>query len=70
MKNPANYKTASGLYRSVVKAVEKLQGVQKAWYIQNAAWTAENVFNDEKLAQQIRFLGIGKALVDELTPYN
>lgn len=70
MQNPANYKTAYGLYKAACSAVEKLTDIKKAWWIHNAIFIAEEVFKDKKLAKQIRNLNIGRADVDDLIPYN
>ncbi len=70
MQSPQNYKTSQWLYKAVIKALDTLHGVKKAWYIHNAIWTAENIFQDDKLTQQIRQLAVGKSSVHELISYN
>ncbi len=70
MQAPINYKTSSGLYKAACKAVTTLTGCKKGWWMNNAVWVAENIFNDNLLAQQIRNLNIGTANVDELIPYS
>lgn len=72
MKASTNYKTAFGLYRATMRALETLDGCKRGWWIQNAIQHAEasSGLNDPGLAKQLRDL-VGAAapqVVAQLQP--
>lgn len=58
MRNPTRYKTAFGLYKATIRALEELDGCKRGWWIQNAIQHAESPdgLNDSVLVKQLRNL--------------
>lgn len=58
MRAPTCYRTAFGLYKATIRALEELEGCKRGWWFQNAVAHAESEdgLNDPTLANQLRAL--------------
>jgi len=56
MRSAYDYKTSFGLYKSVIKAIERLDGCARGWYFANAKDHSLNGLKDVALHDQIKML--------------
>ena len=66
MRHPTEYKTKRGLYKATARALQKLDGCKRGFYLLNAIFHAEENLKDPAFAQQLRDLNKFNLTIDDL----